>query len=82
MKQSANTTHWQRTLYILFIGQLFTAVDFSSIFPFLPLYVRALGTNTQLSVDFLSGMVFSAQAVTMMIASPIWAPWPIVPGAS
>jgi DHA1 family multidrug resistance protein-like MFS transporter len=72
MNPSTHTAHWQRTLYILFISQLFTAVGFSSIFPFLPLYVRALGTNTQLSVEFLAGMVFSAQAVTMMIASPIW----------
>ena len=64
--------NWQRTLYILFITQLFTAVGFSSIFPFLPFYVESLGTSTNLSVEFLSGMVFSAQAFTMMIASPFW----------
>jgi DHA1 family multidrug resistance protein-like MFS transporter len=64
--------NWKRTLYILFITQLFTAVGFSSIFPFLPFYVESLGTSTNLSVEFLSGMVFSAQAFTMMIASPFW----------
>ena len=64
--------HWQRTLAILFIGQLVTAVGFSSIFPFLPLYVQELGTETGLSTDFLAGMVYSAQAITMMIASPFW----------
>jgi DHA1 family multidrug resistance protein-like MFS transporter len=65
-------TPWQRTLYIMFFAQLITAVGFSSIFPFLPLYVEALGTNTHLSVELLAGLVFSAQAFTMMIASPVW----------
>jgi DHA1 family multidrug resistance protein-like MFS transporter len=63
---------WRRTLYIIFFVQLITAIGFSSIFPFLPLYVKDLGTNTSLSVELLSGLVFSAQAVTMMLASPIW----------
>jgi MFS transporter, DHA1 family, multidrug resistance protein len=66
------TPGWERTVYIMFFGQLMTAVGFSSIFPFLPLYVRDLGTQTGLSVEFLAGAVFSAQAITMMIASPIW----------
>jgi DHA1 family multidrug resistance protein-like MFS transporter len=63
---------WHRTLIILFIGQLFTAVGFSSIFPFLPLYVQELGTSSGLSLEFLAGMVFSAQAITMAVASPFW----------
>ncbi len=63
---------WQRTLYIMFVAQMFTAVGFSSIFPFLPLYVEDLGATTGLSVEFLAGAVFSAQAFSMMIASPIW----------
>lgn len=63
---------WRRTLYILFIAQLMTAVGFAMIFPFLPLYVQDLGASTNLSLDFLSGMVYSAQAFTMMLASPLW----------
>lgn len=63
---------WRRTLYIIFIAQLVTAIGFSSIFPFLPLYVESLGTVTDLSVELLAGLVYSAQAFTMMIASPIW----------
>lgn len=63
---------WQRTLGIMFIAQLVTAVGFSIFFPFLPLYVAELGSSTSLSVEFLAGAVFSAQAVTMAIASPIW----------
>ena len=63
---------WQRTLYILFIAQLFTAIGFSSIFPFLPLYVEELGAVSSLSTEFLAGLVFSVQAFTMMIVSPFW----------
>jgi MFS transporter, DHA1 family, multidrug resistance protein len=63
---------WQRTLAIIFFAELMSAVGFSSIFPFLPLYVESLGSSTGLSTEFLAGMVFSAQAFTMMLASPIW----------
>ncbi len=47
-------------------------MGFSSIFPFLPLYVKELGAATNLSVEFLAGAVFSSQAFTMMLASPFW----------
>lgn len=63
---------WKRTLYIAVFAQLTSAVGFSVIFPFLPLYVQYLGSRWGLSVEFLAGMVFSAQAFTMMLASPIW----------
>jgi DHA1 family multidrug resistance protein-like MFS transporter len=63
---------WRRTLYIMFFAQLCSAVGFAIIFPFFPLYVADLGATTGLSIEFLSGMVFSSQAFTMMIASPFW----------
>jgi DHA1 family multidrug resistance protein-like MFS transporter len=63
---------WQRTLYIMFFVQFMSAVGFSSIFPFLPLYVESLGSNSNLSIELLAGLVFSSQAITMMIASPVW----------
>jgi len=63
---------WQRTLYILFFAQLMVAVGFSSIFPFLPLYVEQLGSTSGLGVEILAGLVYSAQSFTMMLASPFW----------
>lgn len=63
---------WQRNLVIMFIAQMVSAMGFSLIFPFLPLYVGHLGTNTGLSLEFWAGMVFSAQAFTMMLVSPVW----------
>ena len=62
---------WQRNLYILFAVQLLSTVGFSMIFPFMPLYVADLGIVTAGSIEFWAGMVFSAQAVTMMGASTL-----------
>jgi DHA1 family multidrug resistance protein-like MFS transporter len=70
-QQSAGPA-WRRTLNILFFTQLATAVGFSSIFPFLPLYVESLGSSSGINIELLAGGVYSAQALTMMIASPIW----------
>jgi DHA1 family multidrug resistance protein-like MFS transporter len=67
-----NADTWKRTLYIMFCAQMISMIGFSSIFPFLPLYVKSLGTATRLSTELLSGLVFSSQALTMVIASPIW----------
>jgi DHA1 family multidrug resistance protein-like MFS transporter len=72
IKERFNIEEWERTLYIMFAAQLVTAVGFSSIFPFLPLYVEELGSAYGLSVELLAGLVFSLQAFTMMLASPFW----------
>lgn len=63
---------WRRNLAVLFCVQLFSTVGFSLIFPFLPLYVRELGAASGGSIEFWAGLVFSAQAATMMVFSPIW----------
>jgi MFS transporter, DHA1 family, multidrug resistance protein len=70
--KNALKTPWQRTLYIMFFAQLLTAVGFSSIFPFLPLYVHKLGSTTGTSLELLSGLVYSGQAFTMMLTAPLW----------
>ncbi|OGO16938.1 MAG: MFS transporter [Chloroflexi bacterium RBG_16_48_8] len=70
--KQASASNWQRTLWIIFFAQMMTAVGFSSINPFLPLYVKDLGSSTNLSIELLAGLVYSAQAFTMMFAAPIW----------
>jgi DHA1 family multidrug resistance protein-like MFS transporter len=70
--RQALSTPWQRTLYIMFFAQLMTSVGFSSIFPFLPLYVKELGSTTGVSIEVWVGLAYSSQAFTMMLASPIW----------
>ncbi|MEX2501541.1 MAG: MFS transporter [Trueperaceae bacterium] len=63
---------WKRILAVLFVAQLLSAMGFSMIFPFLPNYVASLGSAWNLNLVFLAGAVFSAQAFTMMLASPVW----------
>jgi DHA1 family multidrug resistance protein-like MFS transporter len=63
---------WRRALIIMSVAQLLSAIGFSMIFPFLPNYVEALGSSTGTGLVFWAGAVFSAQAITMMIASPLW----------
>ncbi len=70
--EASGASSWRRTLYIMVFCQAMTSIGFSSIFPFLPLYVKSLGSVTGLGTDFLSGLVFSCQAFSMMVASPFW----------
>jgi len=63
---------WRRNLAVLSVVQVISTLGFGLIFPFLPLYVRDLGVSTAGSLEFWAGLAFSAQAFTMMIASPIW----------
>lgn len=63
---------WKRMLLIIFLAETIAMVGFSVMFPFLPLYVESLGASTGLSIELLAGLAYSAQALTMAIASPFW----------
>jgi DHA1 family multidrug resistance protein-like MFS transporter len=63
---------WKRTLALLVGAQFSSALGFSIIFPFLPLYLKELRTGSNLSLEMLAGLIYSVQAVTMTIASPFW----------
>ncbi|MBN1286195.1 MAG: MFS transporter [Anaerolineae bacterium] len=63
---------WQRTLAVMFVAQMIAAIGFSAMFPFIPLYVEALGSQIGFSTEFWSGLVISVQGFTMMLAAPIW----------
>ncbi len=81
MRQPPWLTHrlmiqpWQRTLAIVFFAQFTMVLGFGIIFPFLPLYVQELGSDLGLGLEFLAGLVFSAQAITMMFSSPVFGVW-------
>ena len=55
-KRLALLPYWERTLYIMVLTQLLSAMAFSNIFPFLPLYVRELGSSSGLSMELLAGL--------------------------
>lgn len=62
---------WRRTLAVMFTAQLLSAVGFSTIFPFLPNYVTSLHVAPGSAVFWVTA-VFSVQAITMAVASPLW----------
>ncbi|MDT3682966.1 MAG: MFS transporter [Truepera sp.] len=64
--------NWKRTLYILFAVQFISSLGFSVVLPFLPLYVRELGSSTGIRPEYSAGLFFSLQSITMMIAAPWW----------
>lgn len=63
---------WKHTLAIVFMAQILSAVGFSIVFPFLPLYIESLGSTFALNTELLAGLVISVQGITMMFAAPIW----------
>jgi DHA1 family multidrug resistance protein-like MFS transporter len=64
--------NWKVVLAIMFVVQMISVVGFACIMPFLPLYVHALGTVTFMSESLCTALVYSGQALTMMLASPLW----------
>ena len=65
-------TNWKFTLSVVFIAQVLSAVGFSMIFPFLPLYIEELGSAGGHSTELLAGLVISVQGLTMMFTAPLW----------
>ncbi len=63
---------WRFTLGVVFITQVLSAIGFSMIFPFLPLYIEELGSVGGFSTEVLAGLVISVQGLTMMITAPFW----------
>ncbi|MCY4464574.1 MAG: MFS transporter [Chloroflexi bacterium] len=65
-------TNWKFTLSVVFVSQVLSAVGFSMIFPFLPLYIDELGSVGGHSTELLAGLVISVQGLTMMVTAPLW----------
>jgi len=63
---------WQQNLRAIWFAELVAIIGFAIVIPILPLYVRELGVQGDRQVRIWSGVIFSAQAVTMAIFGPIW----------
>ncbi len=69
---SDGSSSWQQNLRAIWFAELVAIVGFAIVIPILPLYVRELGVQGDRQVRIWSGVIFSAQAVTMAIFGPIW----------
>ncbi len=54
------------------MAQVLSAMAFSMVLPLLPLHLTELRRITDLSYELLIGMAFSAQALAMTLAAPVW----------
>jgi DHA1 family multidrug resistance protein-like MFS transporter len=63
---------WKRNLAVLWFGELIAISGFSVFMPFLPFYVQDLGISGLEQIAFWSGLLLTAQGVTMAIIAPVW----------
>ncbi|MGQ9567077.1 MAG: MFS transporter [Anaerolineae bacterium] len=65
-------TPWKRNLAVIWVGELLALSGFSLVMPFLPYYIQELGVRNPRQVALWTGMLTSAHAVAMTVASPFW----------
>lgn len=63
---------WRRTLYTVWITQFIAVMGFSFVMPFMPYYIQELGITDVKQVSMWSGIITSAQAVSMALMAPVW----------
>lgn len=64
--------HWRRNLYVIWLAELLAIAGFSVALPFMPFYVQELGVTDPAQIKLWSGLLLSAQAVTMAAVAPLW----------
>jgi len=67
-----NERHWKRNLAVCVFGSFTTLVSLSMLLPFLPLYVRQLGVESQSAVIQWSGIAFGATFLGTAVTAPLW----------
>ncbi len=63
---------WQRTLAVALIAQFVTSIGFQMFIPFLPLYVKHLGSDTGMSVELSAGLAVAGAGITSMFTTAMW----------
>ncbi|WP_227247366.1 MFS transporter [Paraburkholderia caribensis] len=67
-----NQQHWMRNLFVCVFGSFTTLVSLSMLLPFLPLYVKQLGVESQADVIQWSGVAFGATFLGTAVTAPLW----------
>ncbi|ATW26360.1 MFS transporter [Candidatus Formimonas warabiya] len=64
---------WKRNLAVLCVALFLVMASWSSIIPFLPMYLEDyLGVEGDSQINFWTGIIYGASFLSMMIVSPIW----------
>ncbi|MBP0592233.1 MFS transporter [Paraburkholderia sp. LEh10] len=67
-----NQKYWMRNLFVCVFGSFTTLVSLSMLLPFLPLYVKQLGVESQADVIQWSGVAFGATFLGTAVTAPLW----------
>ncbi|MBN3759638.1 MFS transporter [Burkholderia sp. Ac-20365] len=67
-----NQQYWMRNLFVCVFGSFTTLVSLSMLLPFLPLYVKQLGVESQADVIQWSGVAFGATFLGTAVTAPLW----------
>lgn len=63
---------WRSNLRVLWFGNFMVGIGFSSIGPFIALYIGTLGHFTSGQNAFWSGIAFAAPFIVKALVSPLW----------
>lgn len=63
---------WQKNLYIIGVAELIVIMGFSFAQPFMPLFIKQLGSYTDNEAAFWSGIAAGGSGIAMFLSSPIW----------
>ena len=63
---------WRRNLYTIFIAEFLVILGFSFVMPFMPLFIRELGSFNNEDAAFWAGIANSAAGIAMFLSAPLW----------
>jgi DHA1 family multidrug resistance protein-like MFS transporter len=63
---------WRKNLYSLWCAQFIAALGLNLVTPFLPIYLRELGIEGDISIKIWSGVVYAAPFVISVFMQPLW----------
>nr|MBC7245000.1 MFS transporter [Chloroflexota bacterium] len=72
MAEESSQLNWRRNLYVVWLAEVLALMGFDAALPFLPYYVQELGITGPGQVELWTGLLYSANAISMGIMGPIW----------
>jgi len=63
---------WKRSFAALWVAEFLAICGFATSSPIIPLFLRELGATDQASLNWWTGIVNAAPAITMAVFAPIW----------
>ncbi|OVE78240.1 hypothetical protein BVX98_00790 [bacterium F11] len=68
-------TIWKRNLMALSFAQFVSIIGMSFFLPFIPLYLKELGLQSDAEISTWSGVLFSAGFLMLSLSAPLWGAW-------